>query len=536
MPTSRTGTSGLIGAIKPLITSVRWDQTSIRQRLRVSGYSDIVFVGRDASGGTVRACRVGKRFLLQLNRRGRVRSRTRTGRCGGRPVATGLGLPQIRRALRAGGYSKIRFIDRVLPRYVAQACKRGKFYRLNVNRNGVITGRKTVGRCTTVDRVPPHMQPGSSGRRGYNVQRPAAIRADLRSRGFNRIIFTDRVLPIYVVRACKRGRRMELRINGKGRIRNRQRIGRCEAVSEAMKPPQVRRVLETRGFSRITFTDHQLPVYVAEACRRDRKYELRLNRFARVQRKTDIGPCRVRKVRHSYSPSRVRDILQRRGYDEIEFFDRDLPRYGVTACKRGQKFRMHLNRFAEIRHRRRTGFCRPPRVAPPVVNNYEEIDDSEIDASGRIDPETCQNYLDALVHRNRIHFDVASAVVRARSHRLLRRLSRVMNRCPDSRIEIAGHTDSDGSRESNHHLSHERAHSVARFLYREGISRDRISAKGYGEEQPLVPYERSDRDRARNRRIEFTVIWGDDGDMGMGSGSGTYGDNNSDSGGVDNYR
>jgi len=275
------------------------------------------------------------------------------------------------------------------------------------------------------------------GRQGYNGKSPATIRADLRSRGFNRIIFTDRVLPTYVVRACKRGRRMELRINGNGRIRDRQRIGRCDSVREAMRPPQVRRVLETRGFSRIIFIDHQLPVYVVEACRYDSKYELRLNRFARVKRKTDIGPCRVRKVRYNYSPSRVRDILQRRGYEDIKFFDRELPRYGVTACKRGQKFRMYLNRFAEIRQRRRTGFCNRPRVAPPVVNTYEEIDDSEIDASGRIDPETCQNYLDALVHRNRIHFDVASAVVRDRSHRLLRRLSRVMNRCPDSRIEIA---------------------------------------------------------------------------------------------------
>ena len=461
----------------------------------------------------------------------------------------GLTPRQVRQKLKGRGYSNLSFIDRRLPKYVVSACQKGRRYKLTVNRHGAVIRKKIAGRCVIVDRVPPRVQPRAvvprrerrpDRRRRRNDKNPADIRADLRDKGFNRIIFTDRRLPTYVVRACKRGRRMELRINGNGRVQNRARIGRCESVSEAMRPPQVRQVLETRGFSRIIFTDHQLPVYVAEACRGDRKYELRLNRMARVQRKRDIGPCRLRRVRrerHSYSPRKVRDILQRRGYNKIEFFDRELPKYGVTACKRGQKFRMRLNRFAEIRRRRRTGFCRPPRVAPPLIIRREEIDDREIDATSRIDPETCQNYLDALIHRNRIHFDVASAVVRRGSHRLLRRLSRVMKRCPDSRIEIAGHTDSDGSRESNHHLSHERAHSVARYLYREGITRRRISATGYGEDQPLVSYERSDRDRARNRRIEFTVIWGDDedgGDDDMAMGRDRDRDRNR--GGRDDYR
>ncbi len=452
---------------------------------------------------------------------------------------------RAKRILRKNGYTNPGLFQSEDGYFSMYGCQNGQSYIVHLAPSGKIAGRQRVSgrqfeRCTTMRKKRPRIERDRHRdhprRRDY--KRPPEIRADLRRRGFNRIIFINRRLPTYIVRACKRGRRMELRINGRGRIKGRNRIGRCETVGEAMRPPQVRRVLETRGFSRIIFIDHQLPVYVAEACRHDRKYKLRLNRFARIQRKTDIGPCRMRRVReerHSYRPRKVREILQRRGYHKIEFFDRDLPRYGVTACKRGQKFRMHLNRFAEIRHRRRTGFCRPSRVAPPVVNSYEDIDDREIDAAGRIDPETCQNYLDALVRRNRIHFDVASAVVRARSHHLLRRLARVMNRCPESRIEIAGHTDSDGSRQSNHHLSHERAHAVARFLYREGISRRRITATGYGEDQPLVPYERSDRDRARNRRIEFTVIWGDDvAKTATETGRDTYRDRNKD--GYDDYR
>ena len=507
------------GAVTPLTQKVDWiaaikrQKQAVRKKLNGKGYSDVKVQFHGKRGYSAKACRRGRRFLVKLDQRQRIQGRERIGRCrdGGRdaedwPRGNG-GLARARDELRGRGYRDIRFVDRTLPVYVAMACKRGRRYRLRLNRRAIILGRVDVGRCHGVERPVVDDQPRPRRQGG---KRPAEIRRLLRERGFERIIFTDRQLPVYVVRACKGNRRMELRLNRFGEIRDRERIGRCEVMDEGMRPPQVRRVLQTRGFSRIIFTDHQLPVYVVEACRYDRKYELRLNRFARVMRRTEIGPCRERHVRHEYGPGEVADILRRRGYEEIDFFDRDLPGYGVTACKRGQKFRLRINRFAEVRARRRTGFCRPPRVAPPIVSDYEEIDDAEIDGTSRIDPETCQNYLDALVHRNRIHFDFDSAIIRRGSYGLLRRLARVMRRCPDSRIEIAGHTDSDGSREYNHHLSHERAHAVARFLFREGISRRRITAMGYGEDQPLIPYERTERDKARNRRIEFTVIWGDD--------------------------
>jgi len=94
----------------------------------------------------------------------------------------------------------------------------------------------------------------------------------------------------------------------------------------------------------------------------------------------------------------------------------------------------------------------------------------------------------------------------------LRRLSRVMERCPSSKIEISGHTDSDGSRDYNRDLSRRRASSVGRILNDEGVPRRRMTAFGYGEDQPLMRYERTESDKALNRRIEFTVIWGDDDD------------------------
>ncbi|MCP4933452.1 MAG: OmpA family protein [bacterium] len=484
----------------------------IKRELRSTGFSNITIVNRNPPGYTVRACKNGKHFQLSIHRQGHVVKRNRIGRCdggsnagGGGSNAGGGGLtpPQIRKNLKDRGFEEIRFLDRDLPVYVVTACKGNKRFRMRMNRWAAVSKKTRDGRCgfDRSKRKPPVND---------NSKRPPEIRKLLQGRGFNQITFTDRRLPIYVVRACEKGRRMELRIDASGLIRKRKRIGRCQVTNNGLRPPQIRKVLQTRGFSRILFTDHQLPTYVVEACRHDRKFELRLNRFGRVNRKTKIGRCREQQAERGFEPREVKDILRRRGYREINFFDRRLPGYGVEACRRGQKFRMRINRFAEIRKRRRAGFCRPPAKAPVIQYEYEEIDEEQISGTEQIDPETCQSYLDALVHRNRIHFDVASASLRRGSYSLLTRLSRVMNRCPSSRIEISGHTDSDGSREYNLDLSRRRAKTVAGFLAQEGISLRRMTAFGYGEDQPLMRYEETQRDKARNRRIDFTVIWGDD--------------------------
>ncbi len=529
-PFGGVGEKSFVGLHEPMLLKARGVPLSrqARQSLSEKGYTNIVVKARELAENTILACRGRKLFRIVIHDRGNILRREHLGACPPavrRPVPRAvprprtvprhpepvwLSLPQVRRRLQDRGFSEIRFLDRELPIYVATACKNYVRYRLRINRWAIINGKVRIGRCGVEPTRPRVPRDRPDEPEDLRRKSPSEVRQILRNRGFRRINFIDRRLPVYVVRACKHNRRMELRIDRTGWIIGRTRLGRCEERRRGMSPPQVRRVLQTRGFSRIIFIDHELPVYVAEACRHDRKFELRLNRFARIMRRTDIGSCRVARTERGFKPHEVRNRLRLRGYREIEFFDRHLPGYGVIACKRGQKFRMRINRFAEVRKRRRIGFCRPPVSAPPPADDYQYIDEEEIRGTGRIDPETCQTYLDALVHRNRIHFDVASATLRRGSFGLLRRLARVMDRCPSSRIEISGHTDSDGSREYNRDLSRRRASSVVRFLSRQGISMRRMTAFGYGEDQPLMRYERTERDKARNRRIEFTVIWGDD--------------------------
>ncbi len=72
-------------------------------------------------------------------------------------------------------------------------------------------------------------------------------------------------------------------------------------------------------------------------------------------------------------------------------------------------------------------------------------------------------------------------------------------------IEIGGHTDSDGSDQTNQALSERRAQAVADYLTPHGIPGDRFTTRGYGETNPIVPND-SAAHKARNRRIEFRVI------------------------------
>jgi outer membrane protein OmpA-like peptidoglycan-associated protein/tetratricopeptide (TPR) repeat protein len=76
---------------------------------------------------------------------------------------------------------------------------------------------------------------------------------------------------------------------------------------------------------------------------------------------------------------------------------------------------------------------------------------------------------------------------------------------PQLRIEIGGHTDSEGTEEYNIDLSMKRAEAVYEYLLDHGITAGRLSYKGYGESRP-VSSNVSEEGRALNRRTEIRII------------------------------
>src|SRR6476661_3601346 len=68
----------------------------------------------------------------------------------------------------------------------------------------------------------------------------------------------------------------------------------------------------------------------------------------------------------------------------------------------------------------------------------------------------------------------------------LDKLVNVLNKYPDTDIQVIGHTDNKGSDEYNQGLSERRANAVASYLRTHSIANSRLTAKGMGETDPIA--------------------------------------------------
>lgn len=105
---------------------------------------------------------------------------------------------------------------------------------------------------------------------------------------------------------------------------------------------------------------------------------------------------------------------------------------------------------------------------------------------------------------NNIFFDYQKYTLKNESKKELDRLLSVLTTNSNLKIEIGGHTDSVGDSNDNRKLSQKRAESVVNYLVEHGISRDRLQAKGYGQDVPIAD-NNTEEGRALNRRVEFKV-------------------------------
>lgn len=76
---------------------------------------------------------------------------------------------------------------------------------------------------------------------------------------------------------------------------------------------------------------------------------------------------------------------------------------------------------------------------------------------------------------------------------------------PNIKIEVAGHTDSAGSKKYNLNISISRAVAVKKQLIEYGFSENKVKARGYADEIPLVENDKNGYSKI-NRRVEFNII------------------------------
>jgi outer membrane protein OmpA-like peptidoglycan-associated protein len=111
----------------------------------------------------------------------------------------------------------------------------------------------------------------------------------------------------------------------------------------------------------------------------------------------------------------------------------------------------------------------------------------------------------ALVRMDNLLFASGEATLEPVSDYALEILALIMTGNPEMRIAIHGHTDNVGSDADNLKLSEDRAIAVYNYLIDAGISKERLSAQGYGSTRP-VSDNSSQQGRAKNRRVEFEVL------------------------------
>jgi outer membrane protein OmpA-like peptidoglycan-associated protein len=110
-----------------------------------------------------------------------------------------------------------------------------------------------------------------------------------------------------------------------------------------------------------------------------------------------------------------------------------------------------------------------------------------------------------------IFFDFDKYSIKPGERAKLDALAQVMTDNPDLKIEVVGHTDAKGSNSYNKRLSVNRANSTIKYLTGKGISKDRLTVKGAGEDIPIAINSKSDgsdapQGRELNRRVEMHVI------------------------------
>lgn len=132
--------------------------------------------------------------------------------------------------------------------------------------------------------------------------------------------------------------------------------------------------------------------------------------------------------------------------------------------------------------------------------------DEELDPLAALPtPEECLAGLNAVVSKQKIIFPPGSAEIDGGTAQLMTKIADSLEKCPALPLEIAGHTDAQGSEEGNRALSQARAEAVLLALQGRRVDVTEMRAVGYGESRPIADNE-EEAGREANRRIEFTLI------------------------------
>ena len=101
-----------------------------------------------------------------------------------------------------------------------------------------------------------------------------------------------------------------------------------------------------------------------------------------------------------------------------------------------------------------------------------------------------------------VYFDFDKTNLTSKSLQTLKSVANALNDNPDLDVVLAGHADERGTREYNLALGQRRAEAVSDYLVLNGIKKDRITVKSFGEERP-ISLGQDEESYSKNRRVEI---------------------------------
>jgi len=136
------------------------------------------------------------------------------------------------------------------------------------------------------------------------------------------------------------------------------------------------------------------------------------------------------------------------------------------------------------------------------IGHYMDLQEQELrDAVAATEAASIRREQDVLsaTFKGEAFFDLNATALKPGGYAELERVAQVLNKYPQTTIEIGGHTDIRGTAEYNQTLSLKRAESAREALIQNGVAPERMVTVGYGESRPISS------DHSMNRRVEIII-------------------------------
>lgn len=174
-------------------------------------------------------------------------------------------------------------------------------------------------------------------------------------------------------------------------------------------------------------------------------------------------------------------------------------KFGTQPVEEGRSYVLLVERKGFIS--KREPFSMNGRSIPPIFLT-KAVTDTTFQVSIKLD----RLELNKTFVLDNIYYDLNKYNIRPDAAIELDKLVQILKDNPTMNIELSSHTDARATDAYNMTLSQNRAESAIKYLNLKGIDAERLTAKGYGERQLIIPNAKTEEEHQRNRRTEFTIL------------------------------